>query len=169
MVTERLALRPFLLRDAPEIYRLNGNPEVMRYLGKREVYDTTEQALEFLEGYLQKTRALPYARWAILRKSDGAWLGWCGLKLHEDGETDLGFRLHQQYWGQGFATEAGRAWLERGFKEFKLPKIVAQTTSENVGSQRVITKLGFHRTPTLDHDEGEFRWWHYALMRSQYA
>ncbi len=164
METSRLHLRPFLIEDAPEIFRLNGNPEVMRYLGKREVYERLEQAAGFLEAYIPNSASLPYCRWAVIRKSDDSWLGWCGLKLNEDGRTDLGFRFHEEYWGQGYATESGEAWLRRGFGEFKLPKIVAQTTSENLGSQRVITKLGFSREPEADHDEGEFRWWNYALL-----
>lgn len=165
METQRLYLRPFQLEDAPEIFRLNSNPEVMRFLGKREVYSNVNGAVEFLEQYLKLTAPLPYARWAVIRKADDAWLGWCGLKLHEDGETDLGFRFHEEYWGQGYATESGMAWRDRGFEEFNLPKMVAQTTSENLGSQRVITKLGFTRTPALDHDEGSFRWWSYELFR----
>ena len=166
METPRLYLRPFLLDDAPEIFRLNGNPEVMRFLGKREVYTSVEEARSWLESYLERAKSLPYARWAVIRKEDGAWLGWCGLKLHPDGETDLGFRFHEAYWGRGYATEAGKAWLERGFKEFNLPRMVAQTTSENLGSQRVITKLGFTRDPATDHDEDGFRWLSYEISRS---
>lgn len=165
METKRLFLRPFLIEDAPHIFRLNATPEVMRFLGKREVYSSVELASEFLENYLKSTASLPYARWAVIRKEDNSWLGWCGLKLHPNGETDLGFRLHLEHWGKGYATEAGRAWIERGFNEFDLPKLVAQTTSGNQGSQRVITKLGFVRDPDSDHDEGEFRWWHYELYR----
>lgn len=165
METPRLKLRPFLHEDAPEIYRLNANPEVMRYLGKFEVYTEVEQAAAFLQSYIDGARRLPYSRWAVLRKADGRWLGWCGLKLNADGRTDLGFRFHREYWGQGYATESGRAWIDRAFSEFDLPKLVAQTTSENLGSQRVITKLGFKREPIADHDEGNFRWWNYALLQ----
>lgn len=161
--TQRLLLRPFQVTDAPEIYRLNASPEVMRFLGKREVYETVEEAAAFLSRYIEGMKTLPYARWAVVRKADAAWIGWCGLKLNENGETDLGFRLHEEYWGQGYATEAGKAWLTWARDVAGLKRVVAQTTSENRGSQRVITKLGFVREPGGDHDEGEFRWWNYSI------
>lgn len=163
METDRLLLRPFLTKDAPEIYRLNADPEVMRYLSKDEVFTGEDAARKFLVGYAERSQELPYARWAMIRKEDEAWLGWCGLKLHDSGDTDLGFRLHQKYWGKGYATEAGRAWLAWGFAEAGLQRIIAQTTDENLGSQRTLTKLGFARQPEEDYDEGGFRWWRYAI------
>lgn len=163
METDRLLLRAFLVEDAPEIYRLNADTEVMRYLAKDEVFPDVDAAREFLTTYTSRSQVLPYARWAMIRKADGAWLGWCGLKLHDNGTTDLGFRLHQKYWGKGYATEAGRAWLAWGFEEAGLQRIIAQTTDKNLGSQRALTKLGFTRRPEEDYDEDGFRWWRYDI------
>lgn len=161
--TTRLLLRPFILQDASEIFRLNANPEVMRYLPKDEVYRRPEEAEAFLAQYISTMKYEPYTRWAVVSKGNGTWLGWCGLRRHADGKTDLGFRFHQQYWGKGYATEAGQVWLKEGFITFGLSRIIAQTTDENVGSQRVLEKLGFTRTPEKDYEEEWGRWWRYAI------
>ena len=134
----------------------------MRFLPQDEVFADEAAARRFIIGYLETTKALPYCRCAVVRKADGSWLGWCGLKLHPDGQTDLGFRLHEEYWGQGYATEAGKQWLRWGKDKAGLEEIIAQTTSGNRGSQRVLEKLGFERTPDTDYDEDGFRWRRYV-------
>jgi RimJ/RimL family protein N-acetyltransferase len=79
MLTERLEIRPFIVEDAPQIYRLNTDPEVMRHLPKDEVYANVDEARFFLDKYISRMQEVPFARQAVIRKSDGAWLGWCGL------------------------------------------------------------------------------------------
>ena len=161
--TQRLLLRPFEATDAQEVFRLNGDAAVMQFLPKDEVYATPAEAETFLRGYLKKMEEIPYARWAVVRKSDEAWLGWCGLKLHDDGETDLGFRFHREYWGNGYATESGQAWLTWAWEEAGLNRVIAQTTDGNIGSQRALTKLGFIRNPTEDYEAEGFKWWRYEV------
>lgn len=60
------------------------------------------------------------------------------------GRTDfeLGYRLAREYWGQGFATECGRAWVEAAFTSFGLERVVAFAHPENAASIRVMTKVG---------------------------
>lgn len=168
MTTDRLLLRPFSPTDAGDIYRLNADPEVMRYLPKDEVFAEVAAARSFLIRYREGSAERPYERWACLRKSDGAWLGWCGLKLQENGETDLGFRFHRRYWGRGYGSEAARAWVSWGFATAGLPRIVARTAEGNVSTQRLLTKLGFVRRPEGDHTEDGIDWWNYDLSREEF-
>jgi len=132
--TSRLTIRPFLLSDASELFKLNASEQVMKYLPKDEVYEHEEQAEQFLKAYIDKSADLEFARQVVLRKSDGDWLGWCGLAKQENGEVDLGFRLHEKEWGRGYASESGRAWLEYGFNEGRLEQIVARAAKGNWGS-----------------------------------
>ncbi len=161
--TQDLLLRPLVPADAPEIFSLNTNQDVMRYLPKDEVYTSLQQAQGFLTSYLAKTAAETFARQAVVRISDGAWLGWCGLREQVNGEVDLGFRLHQRYWGHGYATAAGRAWVNYGLREAGLKRIVANTAADNLGSQRTLEKIGFRRFPAGDHDADGFTWLKYDL------
>ncbi|TXF89759.1 GNAT family N-acetyltransferase [Neolewinella aurantiaca] len=161
--TERLILRPFLFADAPLIFALNADPEVMKFLPKDEVYTSEEQAADFLDQYIRKAQDWQFSRWTVLRKSDQKKLGWCGLREVEKGEVDLGFRFLREYWGQGYATESGQRWLEYGFNEGKLAQIVAQAAAGNLGSQRVLTKLNFVREPEDDAVAYGFQWLKYRL------
>ncbi|MFT7120496.1 MAG: RimJ/RimL family protein N-acetyltransferase [Neolewinella sp.] len=158
METKRLLLRPFQLQDSVEVFRLNANEEVMKYLPDDEVYTREDEAAMFLGKYLEMSKDWAYARWAVVRKEDNALLGWCGLREQPDGETDLGFRFHHEYWGRGYATESGRAWVDYGFGEAGLERIVANAADENIGSQRVLVKLGFNRLQEEDHHEDGFFW-----------
>ncbi len=163
--TDRLLLRPFCLADAPMVFALNGDPEVMCYLPKDEVYTSLAQATAFLEAYIDKSGAWPFARWAVVRKSDQLFLGWCGLREVENEEVDLGFRFLREHWGRGYATESGQGWLEYGFSSGGLKEIVARAADGNFGSQRVLTKLGFARRPEHDGEEGGFLWRSFILRR----
>jgi len=161
--TSRLTIRPFLMEDDVQIFSLNASLEVMQYLPKGEVYTTVQQARGFLKRYLEQMKEMPFSREAVIRKSDGAWLGWCGLKALEGGVVDLGFRFHQAYWGNGYAAEAGKAWLEYGFGEARLKRIIGNAASENLGSQRTLEKLNFHRCPEEDFFEDGFDWLRYEV------
>lgn len=163
MRTNRLEIRPFLMEDAHQVYRLNTDMKVMRHLPKDEVYADIDEARLFLERYLKHLQEIPFGREVVIRKADGAWLGWCGLKLLEDGNVDLGFRLHQEYWGKGYATESGKAWIEYGFREANLNRIIGNAANSNIGSQRVLEKLGFQRCQKEDFSEDGFDWLRYEI------
>lgn len=99
-------------------------------------------AADFIRHY-HPYRTKGMGRWAVLRKIDGAYLGWCGLRyVPELEKVDLGYRFFKKYWGAGYATESGRACLDYGFKVLNLQTIVARAMKANIGSIRVMEKLG---------------------------
>lgn len=141
LATERVILTEMLPSDAAEVFALNADPEVVRYTGDGP-FASVEAARAFLASY-RDYRAYGYGRWAMRRRADGVMLGWCGLKYHPDtAETDLGYRLHRRYWGQGYATEAGRACLDYGFGPLRLARIIAEVMQANLASIRVLEKCG---------------------------
>ena len=146
--TDRLLLRPFDLADAVEMFRLNADPEVMRYVPDAP-FSTVKDALQFLEDYDAYQR-YGFGRWAVLRREDSCWLGWCGLRYSEaEDQVDLGFRFHRSYWGNGYATEAAKASLDWGFSERQLQRIIGRTAAENLGSRRVLEKIGMQLVGTF--------------------
>jgi RimJ/RimL family protein N-acetyltransferase len=149
--------------DAHQVYRLNADMDVMRHLPKNEVYENVKQAQLFLDRYLERMQEIPFAREAIIRRSDGAWLGWCGLKMLEDGDVDLGFRFHREYWGNGYATESGKAWVDYGLDVAGLKRIIGNAAVDNLGSQRTLEKLGFRRCPKEDVTQYGFDWLKYEI------
>ncbi len=138
--TPRLLLREFLPADAEQLFLLNNDPQVLRFTGDRP-FPSVEAAASFLEDY-PDYRNHGFGRWGVVEQSSGDFLGWCGLKRHDAGMVDLGFRFFRRYWGMGYATESGRASLQYGFDEAKLPEIIGRAATHNLTSIRVLEKLG---------------------------
>lgn len=138
--TPRLILREFILSDAEKMYDLNKDPEVLQYTGDLP-FNSIQEARNFLEHYSDYERN-GFGRWAVVRKDDSEFIGWCGLKLNEENLIDLGFRFFQKFWNRGYATESAKACLEYGFSVLHLNEVVGRAMKENTGSIRVLEKLG---------------------------
>jgi RimJ/RimL family protein N-acetyltransferase len=86
-----------------------------------------------------------FGRCAIVLRSTGELVGDCGLVRTEvEGvdEVELGWIVRRSQWGRGFATEAGRAWLEYGLSTLRLGRVVSMIVEPNLASRRVAEKLG---------------------------
>ena len=140
LTTDRLWLRQILPSDAPVMFALNSDPVVLRYTGDVS-FPSVEYTREFIENY-SAYRVYGFGRWAVLRRADNEMLGWCGLKQHPDGRVDLGYRFFQRFWGRGYATEASRACVDWGFREAGLLRIEGRVDAANIGSVRVLEKVG---------------------------
>jgi ribosomal-protein-alanine N-acetyltransferase len=149
--TERLLLREMTTADAALAYELNLDPEVVQYTGDGP-FESVQEAFDFLQKY-DHYEKYGFARWAVMRKTDGAFLGWCGLKYDaEMAEHDIGYRFFKRYWGQGYATESAAACIALGFSQFSLQRIVGRVMTQNTASIRVLEKIGLHRCKSYDFD-----------------
>ena len=150
--TERLALRRFTEADLDNLFDLDGDPEVMRFLtgGKptpREVIrnETLPRILHYYE------RFAGFGFWAAIEKSTGDFLGWFEFRPPEGGgpdEAELGYRLRKSAWGKGYAPEGARALIRKGFAELGVRRVVAQTMAVNTASRRVMEKVGLRYVRT---------------------
>ena len=140
--TERLLLRSFTIEDAPLIYELNLDPEVIRYtLDPIKDIDHARQVLE--QVILPQYALYGHGRWAAHTKSGMKFIGFCGLKARpERNEIDLGYRFIRAAGGKGFATEAAWACIRYGFEKLHLQRIIGRAMPDNKGSQRVLDKCG---------------------------
>jgi RimJ/RimL family protein N-acetyltransferase len=162
--TPRLRLREFRADDAEALYRLNSDPDVMRYTGDTPFSDPAA-ARHFLKHYSYAPEG--FGRWAVMHKETGEFMGYCGLKRSEPGgDVDLGFRLFRQYWAAGYATEAGKACLQAGFERYGLEEIIGRVMRENGPSISVLQKLGMTYREMVEAD-GEF-WLIYAVSRERF-
>lgn len=143
--TERLQLRPFTLEDAPFILRLLNEPSFIQHIADKGVR-TLEQAEAYLQGGPMASQALNgHGLWAVLRKSDGALLGMCGLiKRPAFTEIDLGYAFLPEFWGRGYAREAARGCLDWGHDAMGLRQVIAFVSPRNEASVRLLITLGFH-------------------------
>jgi [ribosomal protein S5]-alanine N-acetyltransferase len=139
--TERLLLREITSKDAPDFFKLNNDPEVIKYTGDKAFKSIRETEL-FLDNYKDYLN-YGYGRWAVIAKDSKLILGWCGLKYTAGlNETDIGFRFFKKYWNQGFATEAASSCITYGFDKLKLKIIYGKAMKENIASIKVLEKIG---------------------------
>lgn len=138
--TERLQLRQFLPGDAKGMYDLNDDSLVLQYTGDAP-FASIAAAEEFIRNY-DHYENYGMGRWTIIRKNDGRYLGWCGLKTHSDQTIDLGFRLLRKYWNRGYASEAAKACIDYGFSSLGLREITGRADVRNLASIKVLEKVG---------------------------
>lgn len=143
--TERLHLREITLDDAPALFAIHGDPEVMRWFGADPLAQPADA--ERLVKLFASWRDLPNpgVRWGLQAKADGELIGTVGLFAWNRGWSTctLGYELARRAQGQGLMQEALRATLDWGFREMKLHRISAQIHPDNEASLRSVRKLGF--------------------------
>ncbi|MBU0595304.1 GNAT family N-acetyltransferase [Candidatus Bipolaricaulota bacterium] len=178
--TERLTLRYLTEDDADNLFDLDSDPEVMRYLNNGRTHTRAEIADKILPHYLDHHRLYgdEYGFWAAIERSTGDLLGWFHFRplLSAPEEIELGYRLKRSAWGQHYATEGSRGLIRKGFLDFGVPKIVADTLLANVRSRRVMEALGMTLESEFTLDAGEFPFWDreerrgvkYALRREEW-
>ena len=141
--TERLILREFVDEDLEELYRMNSNKEVMKYVGdgSTRTYPQQQEELKRLKQFYVKNPGMGI--WATILQEENTFIGGSGL-VYYDGtkKIELGYRLLKEYWNQGLATEASRALLRYGFEELGATLIVSSAHPDNVASRRVMEKVG---------------------------
>lgn len=141
--TSRLLLREFSLDDAPYLFKLNADEEVLKYTGDVPFKNIAEARL-FVKNYRQY-QLYKRGRWAVILKGHNQFLGWTGLKYHPDKNyTEVGYRFLKHHWGNGYATEATKASFAYGFKKLQLKVIYAHVHQHNYASIRVIEKCGMN-------------------------
>ena len=154
--TERLVLREWGEGDSDRFYAVMNTPAVMRHLGGVQDRSTWDGAVGRIMGF---QRDYGHTFWLVERKSDGQLLGFCGLKrvnaegTDMTGQFEIGWRLRESAWGQGYAREAATASLDLAFGRFEAPFVVALTIGPNVESQGLMHRLGMKRRPELDFED----------------
>ncbi|HTK11144.1 MAG TPA: GNAT family N-acetyltransferase [Ktedonobacteraceae bacterium] len=140
--TRRLLLREMQLEDIRSLFAVLSDLEVVRF------YDTPFTQLEQVERAIERHhfRFLhgDGLRWGITLKDEQKVIGNCGYAWDKDNHfAVLSYVLGRPYWGQGIMTEALGAIIHYGFEQYQLHRIEADVALPNIGSMRVLQKLGF--------------------------
>lgn len=137
--TDRLVLRPLTTADLDEVVELHAMPEVKRTMG---AFDRSS-ARARLERNELEWHERGHGLVAILERASGRFLGRSGLKYWPQfDETEVGWVLRADAWGHGFATEAGQACLDWGFRDLNVPYLTAMIVADNYRSIAVARRLG---------------------------
>ena len=154
--TERLVLRTIDEGDAAEQFRVLNTPAVMARLGG-------VKSLAEIEAKHAKGRALYAERGFsfvfMIERATGEMVGHCGMKIVDNplarnpGEHEIGWLVREDRWRRGYAEEAMRAVIDWAFGPIGAPHIVALTSIANVGSWKLMEKLGMERREDLDFED----------------
>jgi [ribosomal protein S5]-alanine N-acetyltransferase len=162
--TKRFILREILPTDVDGMYKLDSDPEVHRYLGNKPI-TSKEKIFEVINYIRQQYIDNGIGRWAIIDKNTNDFIGWTGLKFVTDTTNkhknyyDLGYRLRRIYWGKGIATETAYASLDYAFDNLNIEKVYASADCENMGSNKILRKIGFNFIETFDLDKIKHNWY----------
>ena len=162
--TERLLLRPFTEQDVHAFHRMTSDPEVLKYIGSGLDPDLPpDEVIELMHiAPLGDYEQHGYGRHAMVYKDTNEVIGFTGLKyLPEINQSDIGYRMFPEFWGQGLATESCWPMLEFAFQELQLTEIIGLAMPENKASCHVLVKIGMQ---FVDERELFDEWVSYFVM-----
>ena len=153
--TARLRLRDWREEDIEPFLRHTNREAVMRWLGGVKSREFLEAVVR--ERFMRWQVEFGFTFWAVERKEDEELLGFCGLKRADGrnstvaGEVEIGWRLREDAWGQGYAKEAAAASLAFAFEKAGAERVVALTVEGNAASWGLMRRLGMERREDLDY------------------
>jgi RimJ/RimL family protein N-acetyltransferase len=141
LASERLILRQLKLDDAPALFDVLSDDEVMRYWSSGP-----HAHIEETKSYIAWNAEIDsdHVCWAITLDEKVA-LGWVILLPHRKDSFELGYILGRSHWGKGYAYEAACMALDHAFVNLAARRVMADTDPDNIGSIRLLEKLGFQR------------------------
>ena len=141
--TERLILRRFTLKDAPDVQRLAGEWEVARALLSVPHPYEDGVAEEWISEHASVFERGEGVNFAVVLREKGELCGSISLMINpRDANAELGYWIGLPYWGRGYATEAAREVVRYGFEQLWLHRIYAAHFGNNPASGRVLRKIG---------------------------
>lgn len=174
MKSPRLQFRPLTPADAPRVALVSGEWDVARMTARIPYPYSERDAAGWIasvgDGTDEFVRGIEH---------EGVLIGACGYVVDADGAAEIGYWIARTHWGQGFATEAGRALIGYCFRKARFRRLTCCHFTDNPASRRVIEKLGFrligpasgwsdarrHEAPTLRYEQWR-TWSHYLTIRT---
>ncbi|HEY6566676.1 MAG TPA: GNAT family N-acetyltransferase [Actinomycetota bacterium] len=156
LVTERLSLRAFVPSDVDSLFAIYGRDDVVRYLYE-DAY-TEADARAALDTRMARRRIDAEGdklAFAVVRRSDDVMVGDCVLvwTSAQHSQAEIGYAMHPDHHGMGYATEAARELLRVAFEELGVHRVIGRTEARNTASARVMEKLGMRREAHLIENE----------------
>ena len=148
ITTERLRLRGWTPTDIDAFARLNANAEFMAYLGAGVPISRAEswRVMTMIIGHWVLRG---YGLWVVEDKFTGEFVGRVGLlKMEEWPALEVGWGIHPEHGGKGFATEAAKAAADWAFRNLDCESLISIIDPRNDASKAVATRIGggFDRT-----------------------
>lgn len=142
--TSRLIIRDFILEDWINVHSYASNPKVTEYMlwGPNNETETKSYVNQQLEK--QQANDRTDFEFAVILKDTNQFIGGCGIYIKEL-NAEIGYCFNADYWGNGYASEASKALLRLAFEEFKVHRVYATCRPGNMGSAKVLSKIGMKK------------------------
>lgn len=152
--TPRFVIREFMPEEEMTFLALFDDEMVTVHLPKRTKKDYIQIFKTTLADY-EAGKTL--SRWGMFNNGDGDFIGMCLLRYYFDDpdKIELGYSLHQKYWGKGVASEMAQIMVNYAFTHTNAGEVVGVTTLENISSQKVLEKAGLTRMDNFTKDGEE--------------
>lgn len=142
--TKRLILKKPSLDQLDDLFILQSDPEVMKYIGsgprnKEKIIEATESAIKHYNDH-------GFSMCTVYEKETGEFVGQAGLIYLEyndkQSDIEIGYRLHKRFWSKGYATEIAIALIKWGFEHIAVDHLIAVINPENIKSKAVLERAG---------------------------
>jgi ribosomal-protein-alanine N-acetyltransferase len=164
--TQRILVREFDKNELHLLLSIDADERLTQYVKKRSVEESKRVFKDSLKDYKSGSGL---GRWGMFNIADNDFIGLCMLKPsdYDASNIELGYRLHQKYWGLGIATELSKALITYGVEKLGLKEVCAVTHPANLASQRVLEKAGMVRQGTVFWYEAELPFFTSLTQRFQ--
>jgi RimJ/RimL family protein N-acetyltransferase len=164
--TDRLIHREFTLDDLEKLIEMRSDDDVIKYLGGR-ILQNPEAITKRMDFYIGCYKKYGFGMNAMIWKETGEMIGWSGLQpLDGTSEIEVGYGMIKEFWQRGIGFETANAWLDYGFNQANLDRIVAVASPENTGSWRIMEKLGMKREKIEYHYDMEC--YFYGISKAEF-
>jgi len=161
--TERLRLRAVDAADLDDLFRMDADPEVMRYVNRCFPNPWKRIENEILKRLVETPGVGGLPGFLAAEDREGRWVGWLHLLVRDGDPSDLpelGYRLARDAWGRGLAGEGARALVAHALARPEVRGVTATTLVRNRGSARVLEKAGLQREETFTYTPERTPGWH---------
>lgn len=151
--SKRLGFRQWRDSDTEPFVELNMDPRVMEFFPKLQTREETLAMIERIKSQIEQTG---YGLYAVEELSTGLFIGFIGVN-HPRFDSfftpclEIGWRLHADFWGKGYATEGAKACLQYAFEQLEFSTVYAFTAKSNRRSEQVMIKIGMKKEGEFDH------------------
>lgn len=171
--TERLIIREFTMADERDVHAYASDPLVATFMIWGP--NTVEETNAFLERTIEEQQQNPRTdyEFAVVLKETGQLIGGVGLHVAGKQQGETGYCFNPLFWRKGYASEAAREMLKFGFGELGLHRIYATCRPDNVGSAKVMQKIGMKYEGHLrEHMWFKGKWhdsYQYSILAHEFA
>lgn len=158
--SERLYFTMMTENDGDLMMDLDSDPEVMRHItnGKTTTPDEMRNIyIPRMKSYTNPSKG--WGLWKTFRKMDDEFIGWFLIRPIKDdpASVEIGWRFKRKFWGKGYGTEGAKIFRDHVFRQEGILKLVAIAMPDNIGSHKIMEKIGMTYKKTYFHDEPLFK------------